>query len=293
MGGGAEFGYAEGFEATEGFPAPRSPLSPFSAIAAGAWYGLVFASAMSLGLDYVSTSHDTHPYLSSLASALGAGMGAGLCSLLARKWKMVIALLATVPCAAIWLVVINLGNRKLDPVLFEWRPSAFWVGVTFTALTLLCGAAGGVIGAQEITPDGFGEQLLNVRPRHWLWLWIAAGSWVSMIPVVAYYLWLELATSGYVLIHPSLWFNASWDKDVAFGLMPGIIGIAGLAYGIDLSLRSVAPPKKGESTKRRVGMFLLGTVVLATVVASFFLNWGIAHLKDMPLMKNSAGWWIL
>ncbi len=148
-------------------------------------------------------------------------------------------------------------------------------------------------GAQAVTPNSLSEVVVSVRARHWWWLWIPAFAWVSMIPVVLYYVWLEIITTGYFAFHPWLWFNGSWDRDVAFGLMPGFMGIGALVYGIYLSLRSVIPPKDSETTKRRVTRFLAGTVLLVSIVSPFLLNWGISHLKDMPIVKGSTSWWIL
>lgn len=294
MGGSTGSGYSEGFSPTgKEEREPRGQLNPFSAGGFGAWYCLTCAAAMTVGTKYLSKTPGSHYIPESVAWVLGAGFGATLAATLARKWKIVAGSLSAIPSAAVWLPFLSLGSEELDTMIFGWSPSAFYFGVTFIGLNLLCGVVGSIFGAQAVTPNSLSEVVVSVRARHWWWLWIPAFAWVSMIPVVLYYVWLEIITTGYFAFHPWLWFNGSWDRDVAFGLMPGFMGIGALVYGIYLSLRSVIPPKDSETTKRRVTRFLAGTVLLVSIVSPFLLNWGISHLKDMPIVKGSTSWWIL
>jgi len=292
MGGSSGFGYARTpLELDEG--GPQAGLNPFFATLLGAWYSFTCAAAMTLGTKYLSDAPDDHYVLNSVGWVFGAGAGAALGSLLAHKSKVVVGSLSVIPCAAVWLLLLNLGRTRMDPVAFDWKPSAFAFGVTFLGFNLLCGVVGGVFGAQELTPGGFGESLAEVRLRHWWWLWVPAYAWVSMLPLALYYVWLEFVTTGYLAFHPSLWFHGSWERDFAFGLTPGLLGIGVLAAGIDLSLRSVKPRSRDETTKGRVARFIGGTVLLVSIVSPLLLNWGISHLKDMPVVKGSTRWWIL
>ena len=120
------------------------------------------------------------------------------------------------------------------------------------------------------------------------------AAWVCMVPMAGYYLWLEIVTSGYSLVHPSLWFNPAWDKDWGFGFVPGIAGIAVLFMGIAISIEAISSrTPEDRSRKGRAAEFFLGTVILVSLVAPFLLNWSIASLKELPMPNGGHAWWIL
>jgi hypothetical protein len=111
---------------------------------------------------------------------------------------------------------------------------------------------------------------------------------VSMLPVILYYLWLQIATTLYAIPHPSLWFREG--SDIFFGF----IGIGIFLKGIEISVRAVSSKTAyGGVIWKRVLMFLMATILLASMLAPLALNLDIDRMKDMPASLGSHPWWIL
>jgi hypothetical protein len=126
--------------------------------------------------------------------------------------------------------------------------------IGFSLLTLTVGFVSSFLGATSREDEELTAQLLVVPSRHWLWLWTAGSLWIGMLPIVAYYIWLQFATAFYSIIHPSLWFQEGTD------LFLGSLGIAALFIGIDISLKAVSDKRSyGAVVWKRVLTFLAGS----------------------------------
>jgi hypothetical protein len=115
---------------------------------------------------------------------------------------------------------------------------------------------------------------------------------VAIVPTALYYVWLEMVSAVYVVVHPSLWLAEAWG--VGWTTMFGVWGFAALFYGIELSLTNLSPTKsEGRSWGKRFGLFLLGTFVLAGPVANILFRIAIHSLKHLPDGIIINPWWIL
>jgi hypothetical protein len=106
-------------------------------------------------------------------------------------------------------------------------------------------------------------------------------------------LWLELISTGYVLIHPSLWFSDAWTEGWTISF--GFGGVAALMYGVEMSLKNVSLTQSaGISTGKRVGSFLLGTLILGGgPVSNILFRIAIHSLKHLPDGITENPWWVL
>jgi len=160
-------------------------------------------------------------------------------------------------------------------------------------LTMISGLAGTAVGISARNNESYeGTLLLDIRSRHWFWLWLAFYAWVVEIPTGIYYVWLEVISTGYVLIHPSLWFHDAWTEGwtVSFG----IAGVTALVYGINMSIESVSVwGRANMRSGKRVFRFLLGTLIMAGPVANFLFLIAIHSLKHLPDGITQNPWWIL
>ncbi|AXC09702.1 hypothetical protein ACPOL_0319 [Acidisarcina polymorpha] len=67
-----------------------------------------------------------------------------------------------------------------------------------------------------------------------------------------------------------------------------------LLFGVQMSLKAVSDKSSyGGVVWKRVLMFLVGTVVLASLVTPFSLNLEIDRLKDIPASLGAHPWWVL
>ena len=259
----------------------------------GAWYSIILASAMSAGVKYLHPeTPDSHGILQSGAWALGSGIAIALASCLSKSHRLAVGVCSTFVSVSVWIALLYFLRRDLDKSTGDnilGHPLS--VGnylIILSSLILIVGLASSFLGASSRNDEELTAQLLLVPSRHWLWLWIAGFAWVSMLPIVAYYLWLQIATALYSVIHPSLWFQ------VGSGLVFGFLGIASLFKGIEISLKAVSDKSSyGGVVWKRVLMFLAGTLVLASLVAPFLLNLDINRMKDMPASLGAHPWWVL
>ena len=155
---------------------------------------------------------DLHGILQSLAWALGSGIAIALASRLSEKHRLAVGISLdtcirfSLDSAVVLLNEVNLHQSTGDS-LWGHPLSVEDYFIVLTSLILIVGLIEFVLGATSRNNGGLMAHLLLVPPRHWLWLWIAGFAWVSMLPNVAYYVWLQLATALYAVIHPSLWFQ--------------------------------------------------------------------------------------
>jgi hypothetical protein len=259
----------------------------------GAWYSIVFASSMSLGVKYLHPeSPSAHGILQSFAWALGSGFAIALASRLSKTHRLAVGVCSSFISASVWIAFLFLLRADLEKGIVEVAfghsvsLKAYLIG--FSLLTLIVGFVSSFLGATSNSDEELTTTLLMVPRRHWLWLWIAGCLWVSMFPIVAYYIWLQFATALYSIVHPSLWFLEGTD------LVLGSLGVAALFIGIEISVKAVSDKESyGGVVWKRVLVFLAGSLVLASVIAPFLLNIDIDRMKEMPASLGSHPWWVL
>lgn len=272
---------------------PTAHMHFASAFFFGAWYSFILASAMSSGVKYLHPETPAaHGILQSIAWAIGSGIAIAVASRLARSHRLLVGIGSSLVSAFIWGVFLYFLREDLDAAvgerIFDHSLSLQTYLIGFAILILAVGLASAFFGATSRNDEELTAHLLLVPSGHWFWLWIAGFAWVSMFPIVAYYFWLQIATALYSVIHPSLWFQ------VGSGLFFGFIGIVALFKGIEISLRAVSDRSSyGAVVWKRVAMFLVGTVLLASIVSPFLLNLDIDRMKDMPASLGAHPWWVL
>jgi hypothetical protein len=272
-------------------------LNPFIAVMLGSWCGLVTAAATSYGLKYLQRESPSQSIvLQCLAWAMGAGIGTALAACLVKRSAFLVGAFSSLLPAGIWLAVLpllmNSDEAPVSPSVFGHALSIRGFFIGFFILTIIGGLVGAAIGAGARDDEEIVQTLRGIRYRHWFWLWIALYAWVTMTPTVIYFLWLEVIGSGYMLIHPSLWFSKVWTSGWTFTF--GMGGIAALMYGIDLSLRNVSTThSESVHIGKRVLMFLLGTAILAGPVSNILLRLAIHSLKHLPDGITAHPWWVL
>jgi len=274
-------------------PVVTGRLHPAAACLFGAWYSIIFACAMSAGVKYLH--HETpeaHGILQSFAWAIGSGMAIALASRLSRTHRLAVGICSSVASASVWICLLMFLSIDFDQAtgetIFGYSISLKQFLIGFSLLILLAGVVSSFLAASSHNDEELTARLLTVPSRHWMWLWIAGFAWVSMLPIVAYYIWLQFATALYSILHPSLWFQEGSS------LFFGFLGIAALFAGIEISLKAVSDKNSyGGSVWKRVLMFLVGTLVLASLVSPVLLNLDINRMKDIPASLGSHPWWIL
>jgi len=275
---------------------PFPHMHAAAAFALGAWYSVLFVFAMSLGVRYLHPeTPDSHRILQSVAWPLGSGFAAALASRLSSTYRLVVGVGSTLVSVGVWITFLYLvrGNLRhlnelTDESMFGYPLSIGSYLFGLSSLIVIVGLASSYLGAKSRNDEELTGLLFLVPSRHWLWLWIAVIVWLGMLPMVGYYVWLQVATGLFLLIHPSLWFQDAFD--VFFSSL----GIAALFKGIEISLRAVSDKNSyGGVVWKRVLMFVTGTVVLTSVVSPLLLNLDIDRMKNMPASLGAHPWWIL
>ncbi len=272
---------------------PTAHMHSVAALLFGAWYAIILGSAMTAGVKYLHReTPDAHGLLQSLAWAIGSGIAIALASRLSRSHKLAVGIASTIVSASVWIVFLlvlrdDLNVTTGDSVFGQPLSVKAYIG-GLVVLILIVGFISSFLGANSRDDEKLTTQLLLVPSGHWFWLWIAGSAWVSMLPVVAYYFWLQIATMLYSIIHPSLWFQ------VGSGIFFGFLGIAALLKGIEISLRAVSEKSSyGAAVWKRVSMFLVGTLLLTSIASPFLLNLDINRMKEMPASLGAHPWWVL
>ena len=274
---------------------PTSGLNLASALLVAFWYGLIAAGAMSSGFAFLfrGSQHDYY-LVQNLMWTLGIGIGIAIAVSLARSSHLLVGIISSVFMSGLLLslLLVGAGGEASDVSVFGFRPSATQFLAAIATLTLLSGLLGTVAGRAIRDDESLAGPVLGIRRRHWFWLWLAVYAWVGILPTGIYYLWLEIISSGYVLIHPSLWFDEAWTE--GWTLTFGIAGFAALMYGVQISILNVSAGCSSEvRTRKRVLQFLLGTLILAGPVANILFRIAIHSLKHLPDGITSNPWWIL
>lgn len=300
-------------ESTQGIPAPMhtdvetgSPssvaapssaegLNSLTASLVAFWYGLTAAGAMSTGFAflYKGSGHD-YSLAQNLMWAVGIGIGVTVGVYLARGSRVLVGVIPSVLLSGLLLALLLIGGGEANSgiSIFGFRPSVTQFLIGIAGLTLIFGLLGTAAGIALRKDESLAGLLLGIRSRHWFWLWVAVYAWVAILPTGIYYVWLEIISSGYVLIHPSLWLSEAWTEGGS--LTFGVAGFAALAYGINLSVSNVSAYYSSQApTKKRVLKFLLGTLILAGPVANILFLIAIHSLKQLPDGITANPWWIL
>jgi len=275
---------------------PAEHLNFVVAFLMGGWYSIVLGAAMSMGFKYLHPdTPDAHAILHTVAWALGSGLGIALATTLAKTHHIFVGIGSTTVSVGVWLALLYAVRRDFDDVvsasIFGFTLSLGTYLIILAALVCVAGLFGAYLGAQARTNEEYQDlrgMLLPIASFHWLWLWLPCMAWLAMVPVVAYYFWLQIAATLYATVHPSLWFQ------IGFDFFWGFLGLMALVFGILISLRAVSDRHSyGGAVWKRTLVFLAGTLILAGVISPLFLNIDIAQLKGIPASLGAHPWWLL
>lgn len=271
-------------------------VHPFIAVIIGLWYSLIAAAGMSSGFRYL-VDENVEPYwvLQSLMWIIGIGIGIGLGVSLSRTRQLFVGVACSILMSGLILsLLFFLHPDDYNPLyIFGQSLTVTQVIPGNACAVLLLGLIGTFVGRTVRADAVFSESLLGIRHGHWWWLWIAVFAWASILPTGLYYFWLEIVSTFYVLIHPSLWFNDAWTE--GWTLTFGVFGTAAVLYGVGMSFENLsAKASSGKSTLKRVLLFWLGTFILAGgPVANVFYRLAIHTLKHLPDGITANPWWVL
>lgn len=270
-------------------------IHPAIAILIALWYSLIAAAAMSSGFAFLYKNSENDYFLArNLMWTAGIGIGIAIAVCLTRSSRLIVGVVSSVIMSGLLLSLLYLipGDEESEVSLFGYSPSLVQFLVGIAALTFLVGLLGTAAGKAIRADASQASSLLGIRHRHWFWLWLGLYAWVAILPTAVYYFWLEIISSGYVLIHPSLWFSDAWTE--GWTLTFGFAGLAATVYGIDLSLQSVSATRSlNVRPRKRVLQFLLGTLILAGPVANILFHLAISSLQHLPDGITQNPWWIL
>ena len=276
-------------------PAPPRGLNPIAAVLVAMWYSLTAAGAMSSGFHFLYEHGQNDYFLAqNLMWTVGIGIGIAIAVCLSRSSRWMVGGVSAVLMSALLLSLLFLGagDGASEVSIFGFRPSPAQFLVAIAALTLLSGLLGTAGGKAMRDDESLAGPILGIRGGHWFWLWLAVYAWVAILPTGIYYFWLEIISSGYVLIHPSLWLSEAWTE--GWTLTFGFAGFAATIYGVQISVFNVSAACSSEvRTRKRVVQFLLGTLILAGPVANILFRIAIHSLKHLPDGITTNPWWIL
>jgi hypothetical protein len=276
-------------------PAPRLGLNPIAAVLVALWYSLTAAGAMSSGFHFLYEHSQNDYFLAqNLMWTVGIGIGIAIAVCLARSSAALVGGISSLLMSGLLLSLLLLGAGEggSDVSILGFRPSPTQFLVAIAALTLLSGLLGTIAGKAMRDDESLAGPILGIRGGHWFWLWLAVYAWVAILPTGIYYFWLEIISTGYVLIHPSLWLGEAWTE--GWTLTFGFMGLAATVYGVQTSIFNVSAACSSEvRTRKRVLQFLLGTLILAGPVANILFRIAIHSLKHLPDGITNNPWWIL
>ena len=283
------------FEEEDSFIPTLDGVHPIVAIVIGLWYSLIAAGAMSSGFAYLHKgSEGSYWLVQTLMWTVGIGIGVSFGVCLSRSLQRAVGIVCSLALSAILmsLLLLHPSDDDYDLSLSGHRLSVTQILFGIAFATLFFGLVGTSAGKAVRADKVFHESLLGIRRVHWWWLWIALYCWVAIVPTAAYYFWLEIISTGYVLIHPKLWFSDAWTE--GWTLTFGLGGIWASLYGIGTSVEMVsARASGGTRTTKRVLMFLLGTLILVGPVANILFRFAINSLEHLPDGISANPWWIL
>jgi hypothetical protein len=272
-----------------------SGLHPAIAVLVALWYSFIAAAAMSSGFAFLYKHSENDYYLAqNLMWTVGIGIGIAIAVCLAKRSGLAVGVVSSVIMSGLLLSLLYLipNDEESEVSVFGYSPSLTQFLIAIAVLTLFTGLLGTAAGKSIRTNESMADTLLGIRHRHWFWLWLGLYAWVAILPTGIYYIWLEVISTGYVLIHPSLWISEAWTE--GWTVTFGIAGFSAVLYGVDLSLRSVSAKRSlSVQTRKRVLQFLLGTLILAGPVASTLFYFAISSLIHLPDGITQNPWWIL
>ena len=183
----------------------------------------------------------SHGIVQSIAWAVGSGIAIALASRLSKTHRLAVGICSSFVSASIWVALLfflraDLG-QAVEGTVFGRSISVGQYLIGFSLLVLIVGVASSLLAATSRNDDELTSQILAIPSRHWLWLWIPALAWVSMLPIAAYFIWLQFGIVLCSIIHPSLFLR------LGTGLFFGFLGIAALFMGIAISLSAVSDPR--------------------------------------------------
>jgi hypothetical protein len=276
-------------------PARPQGLNPIAAVLVAMWYSLTAAGAMSSGFHFLYEHGQNDYFLAqNLMWTIGIGIGIAIAVCLARSSAVLVGGISSLLMSGLLLSLLLLGGGEGDSEVSIWgfRPSPTQFLLAIAALTLLSGLLGTVGGKAMRDDESLAGPILGIRGGHWFWIWLAVYAWVAILPTGIYYFWLEIISSGCVLIHPSLWLSEAWTE--GWTLTFGFAGYAATIYGVQISIFNVSAACSSEvRTRKRVLQFLLGTLILAGPVANILFRIAIHSLKHLPDGITTNPWWIL
>jgi hypothetical protein len=268
-------------------------LHPIAAVALAIWYGITAAGAMGVGFHYLHPDTPGAYFLvTDMLGAVGFSLGILLAVLLTKTRPVGVGVASSFLAAGALVSLLlypPIHDRAPSPIL-GFTPSIGQFLVGFATLVLTSGLVATFIGLAVRFED---TQLLNSVPNiHWWWLWLAMWVWVSVVPTGLYFIWLEVISTAFVVIHPSLWFSDALTEGWTWTF--GILGLAALGFGIGLSLDSIsAQTGSANAIWERALWFLLGTLVLSGLLASVLFRIAIHSLKHIPDGISTNPWWVV
>ena len=270
-------------------------LNPIAAIFVALWYSFACSAAMSSGFGHIpGVSKHGHNLAKDVMCAFGFGLGIGIGTYSARNLRIWVGSICSVLISGLLLlpVLFSWSNGASDVSLLGFRPSEIQLESVIAALALLLGFIGTATGKAVNGHEFLGNATLGIRRGHWLWLWMAVWAWVYMLPLSIYYVWLEIVSTAFSLIHPSLLFNEVWTEGRTFTF--GVLGFFAMIHGIKISILNVSAGYSSHvPIRKRVLRFLLGTLVFTGAMAGFFFVFAIDTLRELPNGITSNPWWIL
>jgi hypothetical protein len=272
---------------------PADGLHPTLAVLVALWYSFTTAAAMSMGFAYLyKGSRNDYPLAQDFVSTIGFGIGIAWAVYLARRFRFVVGAVSSVVMSVLFLFAFLAIQRYAPEVpIFGETSAAMFLTLGIPACILLFGILGTMVGGSLRNNQSLSNNLLRVRHVHLWWLWLALYVWAAILPPGLYYLWLEVIGSGYVIIHPSLWFRYALME---IWMVPlGGAGFGALSYGIDISIRNVSENSANVPRWKRVLFFLMGTLIIAGPVANVPFRIAIHVLSHLADGIAANPWWVL
>ena len=261
----------------------ENKVSPMVGLLIGIWYCIICAGFINIGVKQL-TKNSKIEIIAIIIMLIGVFLAVVIAVIYSRKYKLIVAILSPLP----WYLFY--GGLMISPINFDYKFTIFgWVvaGKYFELLCIIITLITAIRAwkfAQNIDSPGNKGKL-------W-WLWIPMSFWMGALPLVIYYLWLEIVTTIHYAVHPWLTFRYSWGEGMSDGLMPGMIGIVAFIYGINISYESINSIKETKVWKR-VGKLIFGTVGIVGFIAPWLTWWGITQLIETPMLPGTTRWWIL
>ena len=284
-------------------------MRQFRAVFLGLWY--TYALAVSLVVRVKILARDNFPGLGShyvlggLLWACGVGVSSYFAGLRSQKYPVIFGTLsAFLPPLLFALLFMRTSETlefsyPLEPLAFGWTPTVRTVFFALWAIVLLAGLLGGIGARSELARPSAPyvtneQQILGVRRKHWLWLWLPMSTWACAVPTAVYLLWLSLAAVWHWVVHPPIWFNWRWYLFFTFGAMTVYLPYALLSTGIKEAWHTLAWGHESGLSAVRVTMRFVkygyGLAFCGFWIAVLCGEW---VLSKLPIASAGKPWWML